>query len=231
MAPGFTTIHNLLPEFEYSRHDNPTTIAALGLLKPLQDWLTSGEDVSEVAIPSVHVSYGFLSLSIGDVCVWDTENNDEAELNLGSIQLLYKSHLDDLMSPFWRKLDIDADLAAYRQDQKDAASLKLITYRYLDKEGKPLLRCPHCEGDFTVSSRIVLQLTANGDMHGQARTNLTSDGYLIDTDDNLVAKGFHSRTECLCGEELIDYEHRIEATTKEANNADQQRMGGPGSSG
>jgi hypothetical protein len=71
-----------------------------------------------------------------------------------------------------------------------------------------LLRCPHCEADLTSVGSVLVQVT-NGTASGSYfKTRLLPEtGDLVDSDDGLVAKGFHSETSCArCQESLVEWE-------------------------
>lgn len=84
-------------------------------------------------------------------------------------------------------------------------------YRYIKaKSEEPLTRCPECGAWLTAdeeqpSGGIGLVLSVGG--HAFTRRTRLEDGWLVDTEDGAVAKGFHSTTECHnCGEGLCNME-------------------------
>jgi hypothetical protein len=79
-------------------------------------------------------------------------------------------------------------------------------YRYETGSGEPLLACPSCSKSLTVDNGIALELVVDGKAVTVA-TRLDKEGRLVDTEDNAVANGFHSETQCgSCGEALTEWE-------------------------
>ena len=80
----------------------------------------------------------------------------------------------------------------------------MYSYRYMDTEtGKPLKRCPECEGDLTAEYGIDIEFT-DGSRNWELSSQLEADGHLADAN-GLVAQGYHSATRCgHCGEMLIN---------------------------
>lgn len=76
-------------------------------------------------------------------------------------------------------------------------------YRYL-KDGKPLQKCPDCGFDLTKPTGIDLELSIDG-RTVEVPSRLDENGCLQDTDDDAVANGYHSSTNCGgCFEMLLD---------------------------
>lgn len=64
--------------------------------------------------------------------------------------------------------------------------------------------CPSCNQDLTVPGHVVLVASVNEALHSFP-TRLDQTGLLVDVD-QLIENGYHSDTECSCGERLTDYE-------------------------
>lgn len=82
-------------------------------------------------------------------------------------------------------------------------------YRYLNEDGTPLVACPFCKSDLTRVGGVEVEVTSYA-MSGAFKSRLIPEtGDLVDSDDGVVLKGFHSQTMCgnpKCGEGLFEYE-------------------------
>lgn len=85
----------------------------------------------------------------------------------------------------------------------------MARYIYL----QPLIACPNCGKDLTISGGILLELVIAGKTV-ETRTWLDGEGRLQDTEDKAVENGYHSETRCgHCGESLLHREHADDTFT------------------
>src|SRR5262245_43033024 len=83
------------------------------------------------------------------------------------------------------------------------------SYLYTDDQDRPLVTCPVCGSDLTAERGIELTLSIGG-VVVEGRSHLDRLGYVEDTVDDAIAKGFHSGTSCAkCGHLLVDYEEEV----------------------
>lgn len=90
-------IHNM----DYARWDNPIVMKCFNMMRQLNNWL--GTCYSHEHRPHVHVSaaaFGVVLL-VGDVPVWDSENDDEEDLkNIDFCKARLKDYAMHMFVPF-----------------------------------------------------------------------------------------------------------------------------------
>jgi len=91
--------------------------------------------------------------------------------------------------------------------------MKTYKYRYyrLDKNGQirgPLQRCPMCTARLIMPNTVELVVSMDGKVT-ELTTELDRDGWLIDTPDFAVAKGFHSETRCWSCRQVLGEHDRV----------------------
>jgi hypothetical protein len=80
------------------------------------------------------------------------------------------------------------------------------SYRYVGDDGNPLTLCPVCCNDLTEEEGVNIVLSVSGRVI-DVPSRLDEEGNLEDTDDNVVANGYHSGTYCgHCSELLSEWE-------------------------
>lgn len=90
-------VNKMLRLGDYSRLNNPTVIQAFGVLRELRAWVgqASGSMIPE---PHIDISQSMLLLSIGDVAVWYSEENDLDELTFAFCKSEFAKHVADLQA-------------------------------------------------------------------------------------------------------------------------------------
>jgi hypothetical protein len=88
------------PDRVYDRWDNPTVMKAFILMAQINRWLASC--YAAEYCPHAHISVASFGLAvlINDVCIWDSENNDDCELTLDYAKSRYKEYATHLFIPF-----------------------------------------------------------------------------------------------------------------------------------
>lgn len=96
---GKVSVKELLDMNDYSLPENETIKQAFTVLQVLTDWMEEKYD-SVMYIPNITVSKHYLCLSIGEVVVWDSENNSPIDLTSECCKDEYKKHIDGMMEVF-----------------------------------------------------------------------------------------------------------------------------------
>lgn len=84
----------------YANPNHPQTKAALDVIDRLQEWFDSRESGGTIPTPSIDLSRYTLQVSVGDVCVWDGNEDHSSELTFDECLQRYRDYVTDLLIPF-----------------------------------------------------------------------------------------------------------------------------------
>lgn len=92
-------IEALQHSLDHMRVDHETVVKAFDVAAQLTDWVN---DRCQSTFPGVHVSVAkeWVSVSIGQFVVWDSEENGDDELNINDCLSEYCSEVMALNEPF-----------------------------------------------------------------------------------------------------------------------------------
>ena len=89
----------LIESCNYLGFGHPTTAKAFAVARRLTHFLSRKVETTTL-IAHVAVGEGFLQLAIGDICVWDSENDDEKALSFNRCLRAYREEVSSLAEPF-----------------------------------------------------------------------------------------------------------------------------------
>lgn len=90
----------LITSMDFARWEHPIVMKCFHLLRQLNNWL--GSCYSKEHRPHAHISIAAFGVCVlvNDICLWDSENNDESELTLDFCKEQLKEHAMYFMTPF-----------------------------------------------------------------------------------------------------------------------------------
>lgn len=96
------SVSDLLHSVDYLRSDHPQVQLAFGVGKTLQGWFDDRyqDGPGQSPMVSLDICHPCVTLSIGDVVVWDSENDDTEALSRDRCLQRYRDHLTRQLAPF-----------------------------------------------------------------------------------------------------------------------------------
>lgn len=89
---------------------NDETVRAIRIAGQIDEWIEQNNSSGIAPMGVVTITGGSLSISIGDVCVWDSQERDgDEELTLDVCLKSYRDYLADLLSPFVEQAAVSGD--------------------------------------------------------------------------------------------------------------------------
>jgi len=75
---------------------NSEVTRALEIARELQHWVSDIDGLSSIPVVSVEIQEGAVSVSIGNIVVWDSESDDEVDLSAAWCQECYQQEVSQL---------------------------------------------------------------------------------------------------------------------------------------